>query len=329
MTDVHTDAVQREARRKRVQRLKKIIVATLITAILLPTVFCIFLLIKTAKLEQQIETLTEQIAFQEEKMQEVTMNTEPENTESENTEPEVFLAEPEREPEPEKMTVDEPLETVSGNESGEPIKIRNVYLTFDDGPSIYTGEILDILKEYDVKATFFVTGKEGQEAQALYRRIVEEGHTLGMHSYSHKYDEIYASKESFEADFIKLRDYLYEVTGVECKLYRFPGGSSNMVSQVDMGELIEFLAEQEITYFDWNVSSGDSSGNELSVKQIVDNCTENMDYYNNAFILMHDSKEKRTTVEALPFVIEKILAFENTQIVPITDDTVPVQQIKN
>lgn len=324
MTDVHTDAVQREARRKRVQRLKKIIVATLITAILLPTVFCIFLLIKTAKLEQQIETLTEQIAFQEEKMQEVTMNTEPENTE-----PEVFLAEPEREPEPEKMTVDEPLETVSGNESGEPIKIRNVYLTFDDGPSIYTGEILDILKEYDVKATFFVTGKEGQEAQALYRRIVEEGHTLGMHSYSHKYDEIYASKESFEADFVKLRDYLYEVTGVECKLYRFPGGSSNMVSQVDMGELIEFLEEQEITYFDWNVSSGDSSGNELSVKQIVDNCTENMDYYNNAFILMHDSKEKRTTVEALPFVIEKILAFENTQIVPITDDTVPVQQIKN
>ena len=113
-----------------------------------------------------------------------------------------------------------------------------------------------------------------------------------MHSYSHKYNEIYESKESFAEDLTKLRDYLYEVTGVESRLYRFPGGSFNTVSQVDMGELIDYLAEQEITYFDWNVSSGDASGKTLSVEQIVDNCTENMDYYNNAFILLHDSKEK-------------------------------------
>ena len=125
------------------------------------------------------------------------------------------------------------------------------------------------------------------------------------------------------------KQYLYDITGVESKVYRFPGGSSNTVSQVGMNELIDYLSEQGVTYYDWNVSSGDSSGSTLSAQQIVDNCMENMDYYNNAFILMHDSQDKYTTVEALPTLIENILALDNTQIVPITDDTVPVQQIKN
>lgn len=315
MTETHTDAVQREARRKRVQRLKKIIVVTLITAILLPTVLCIFLFIKTMRLEGQIKELKEVLALEGQKTQGV-----------QTLEAETGKDSPVQE---ELRQNANSAQTVSGNEAREEVKIRNVYLTFDDGPSIYTGEILDILKEYDVKATFFVTGKEGKDYKELYQRIVEEGHTLGMHSYSHKYNEIYESRENFAQDLTKLQNYLYEVTGVESKLYRFPGGSSNTVSQVDMGELIDYLKEQEITYFDWNVASGDASGKTLSVEQIVDNCTENMDYYNNAFILMHDSKEKHTTVEALPIVIEKILALEHTQIVPITEDTVPVQQRMN
>lgn len=316
MTEVPTESVQRETRRKRVQRLKQIIVFTLITAILLPTVLCILLFVKTMRLEAKIKELQTMLTQKEETVQCLETNKAQEGAEL-SVEEEALsdIALP---------------ETVSGNDAGtEAIKVRNVYLTFDDGPSIYTGEILDVLREYDVKATFFVTGKEGETYEALYRRIVDEGHTLGMHSYSHKYSEIYESKESFAADFTKLQDYLYEVTGVESRLYRFPGGSSNTVSKVDMGELIDYLAEQGVTYFDWNVASGDASGKTLSVEQIVDNCTENMDYYNSAFILMHDSKEKHTTVEALPIVIEKILALENTQIVPITEETVPVQQRKN
>ena len=91
--------------------------------------------------------------------------------------------------------------------------IRKVYLTFDDGPSIYTDEILDILKEYNVKATFFVVAEGKESYEDAYRRILEEGHTLGMHSYSHVYREIYQSKEAFIQDVNKLQDYLHEEIG--------------------------------------------------------------------------------------------------------------------
>lgn len=100
---------------------------------------------------------------------------------------------------------------------------RKVYLTFDDGPSSNTARILDILAEYDVKATFFVVGKEEEKYQELYKRIVDEGHTLGMHSYSHKYDEIYQSVDSFAQDMSKLQEFLYETTGVWCKILQISG----------------------------------------------------------------------------------------------------------
>ncbi len=305
-TETHTDAVQKQDRRKRVQTLKKIIVSTLVAAIVLPIVLCIVLFIRVVHLESRLLELT---ALLEEQNEQIAEWNEMQHA---------------REEDEQEQVKEEPVLSESAEK-----EIRNVYLTFDDGPSEYTDEILDILKEYDVKATFFVTGREGAQYTEIYRRIVAEGHTLGMHSYSHKYDEIYASRENFEADFFLLQQYLYNVTGVECKIYRFPGGSGNTVSRTQMSEFIAFLEEQGVTYYDWNVSSQDASGNGLSVKQIVDNCTGNMDYYNNAFILLHDSKDKWSTVEALPFIIEDVLAMENTQLVPITEETVPVQQKTN
>lgn len=206
---------------------------------------------------------------------------------------------------------------------------RKVYLTFDDGPSSNTGRILDILAEYDVKATFFVIGKEEEEYRALYRRIVEEGHTLAMHSYSHKYNEIYQSVESYSADLTRLQEFLYDITGVWCRYCRFPGGSSNEVSRVDMHELISYLDGQDISYFDWNVSSGDASREYISPENIIRNCTENLYKYQEAIILMHDAAEKPSTVEALPELIETIQAMEGTKIVPITDDTEPIHHISN
>ena len=206
---------------------------------------------------------------------------------------------------------------------------RKVYLTFDDGPSSNTGKILDILAEYDVKATFFVVGKPEERYQPLYKRIVEEGHTLAMHSYSHKYDEIYQSKESFVADLTKLQEFLYETTGVWCRYCRFPGGSSNTVSRVDMHELIAYLEEQDMSYFDWNVSCGDASAAYISSEAIVRNSTVNLSEFSDAMILLHDAAEKNTTVQALPELIEKIQAMEDTKIVPITDDTEPIHHISN
>ena len=100
---------------------------------------------------------------------------------------------------------------------------HKVYLTFDGGPDENTNEILDVLAKYNVKATFFVIGSESDEMKAVYRRIVDEGHTLGMHSYSNSYSTIYSSSDSFEKDVTKLNAYLKKVTGEKSQYYRFPG----------------------------------------------------------------------------------------------------------
>lgn len=216
-------------------------------------------------------------------------------------------------------------DTASDTDDGE----RKVYLTFDDGPSSNTGEILDILAEYDVKATFFVVGKEEERYQPLYKRIVEEGHTLAMHSYSHKYSEIYQSRESFVEDLTKLQEFLYDTTGVWCRYCRFPGGSSNTVSSVDMHDLIDYLEEQDMSYFDWNVSSGDASSAYISPEAIVRNSTAKLQSFDEAIILLHDAADKDSTVEALPGLIEQIQAMEDTKILPITDETEAIHHISN
>lgn len=214
-------------------------------------------------------------------------------------------------------------------ETGEGDGIRKVYLTFDDGPSSNTGKILDILAEHNVKATFFVVGKTEEKYQPLYKRIVEEGHTLAMHSYSHKYNEIYQSRESYIEDLSKLQEFLYETTGVWCRYCRFPGGSSNTVSRVDMHELIDYLEEQDMTYYDWNITCGDASAGYISPEAVVRNSTARLAEFNEAIILLHDAADKTSTVQALPELIEKIQAMEDTKIVPITDETEPIHHISN
>lgn len=204
---------------------------------------------------------------------------------------------------------------------------KTVYLTFDDGPSINTDRILDILKEYDVKATFFVVGKTDERSLAAYRRIVEEGHTLGMHSYSHKYGEIYQSRETFTEDLAKLQEYLYEVTGVWSRYYRFPGGSSNTVSHTDIQELIKWLNDNGITYYDWNITSGDAVSGQLSKQTIINNCIFRVEREDESVILMHDAAEKNSTVEALPEIISQLRMRGDVSFLPITDETVPVQHI--
>jgi peptidoglycan/xylan/chitin deacetylase (PgdA/CDA1 family) len=204
---------------------------------------------------------------------------------------------------------------------------HRVYLTFDDGPSIYTDEILDILDSYDVKASFFVVGKDDDTSKAALKRIVDEGHTLGMHSYSHKYKDIYESVDSFSADVTKLQDYLYEVTGVKSRYYRFPGGSSNTISPVDMSEFAEYLHEQDIEFYDWNIYAGDAESKKISKEKIVANSLDGISQWKTSIILMHDSADKHTTVEALPEIIESIQAMDDTIILPISDDTRPVQHI--
>ncbi len=204
---------------------------------------------------------------------------------------------------------------------------RQVYLTFDDGPSKNTDRILDILKEYDVKATFFVVGKTDASSVRAYKRIVEEGHTLGMHSYSHNYQELYGSLQSFSKDLAKLQEYLYDLTGVWSRYYRFPGGSSNTVSATDMQILIRYLNENGICYYDWNVASGDAVSSKLSAEVITQNCMTQIEGKKECMILFHDASDKGSTVDALPMLIEQLQSMEDTEILPVTDDTHPVQHV--
>lgn len=204
--------------------------------------------------------------------------------------------------------------------------LHKVYLTFDDGPSENTNAILDILDDYGIKATFFVTGKEDEASKAAYQRIVAEGHTIAMHSYSHKYSEIYASKEAFQEDFERIQNLIYDTTGVECHYYRFPGGSSNKVSNTNMSEFISYLNEQGITYYDWNVSSGDATSRAFTADELVENVMSDVVKYKTSVVLLHDATVKTTTVQALPAMIEA-LQQAGAMILPIDEDTTVIQHV--
>lgn len=294
-------------RSQRVKRLKKMILWTIALAILIPVIGCILLSVRVFQLKKQVAVLTEQLPTEE--MQEEASGV------YETTKVEESVRDTE-------TKAEEPAKINPVKSSG-----KKVYLTFDDGPSSNTDQILDILKDYDVKATFFVVGKTDERSVKAYQRIVEEGHTLAMHSYSHKYDEIYESKEAFARDLNSLQEYLYETTGVWPRIYRFPGGSSNTVSKVDMQELIEYLTDIGITYFDWNVASGDAVSRTLPAETIVNNCLSGIEKQKESVILMHDASNKGTTIEALPQIIEAIQEQGDAELLPITDETVPVQHI--
>lgn len=323
-----TDTEERHARRRRIRRLKKHIIFILVMAILIPTGVFAALAIryyvtqgKVGELQAQAQESTVMYAEEAPEGDVEGADTEAGEGTDRYTADSVAVSKRDGRRRTDEISGTDPVLTDGG--------IRKVYLTFDDGPSANTGRILDILAEYGVKATFFVVGKEGENAEASYRRIVEEGHTLAMHSYTHKFGEIYQSVESYAQDLSRLQEYLYEITGVWCRFCRFPGGSSNTVSKVPMGKLIDYLDEQDITYFDWNISSGDAVGGYISVDEILRNSLADLPRYQESIILMHDASNKNTTVEALPALIERIQAMEDTVIVPITEDTEPIQHIKN
>lgn len=201
-----------------------------------------------------------------------------------------------------------------------------VYLTFNSVPGDNTEDILDVLALYNVKATFFVVGSEEDGVSDVYRRIVNEGHTIGMHSYSNQYSLIYSSKDAFKQDYKKLSDYIYELTGTRSEYYRFPGGSGNAISNVSMAEFVHILNQEQITYFDWNVTAGDAA-NSYSTQDVLDNVLEGVSKYKTSVVLLHDGPNKSTTVEALGALIEELKS-QGAEILPIDEDTKTIQYIK-
>ena len=179
-----------------------------------------------------------------------------------------------------------------------------IYLTFDDGPSEYTGRLLDVLKKYGVKATFFVTGAGDDE---LIKREFKEGHAVGLHSQTHDYSYIYTSLQNYFADLNSIGERVERVTGQKSYLLRFPGGSSNLISAYYdqgshiMSQLVNEVSERNYAYFDWNVDSNDAGG-ASSADEVVQNVISSIRPDSISIVLQHDTK--RFSVEAVERIIQ-------------------------
>ncbi len=187
---------------------------------------------------------------------------------------------------------------------------KKVYLTFDDGPSIVTPEVLDILKKYDVKATFFVLGSNVERYPDTLKRAYDEGHFIASHGYSHVYSQIYASPQATLDEYNQTLAVIRNAIGVpnyNPHLFRFPGGSSGGKYESVKQEAINLLKENEITYTNWNCLTGDSAGS-TTIEAMWNELNETAEGDDNLVILMHDAGDKQVTVEFLPQLIEKYQA---------------------
>ncbi|MBR3414454.1 polysaccharide deacetylase [Candidatus Saccharibacteria bacterium] len=229
----------------------------------------------------------------------------PEKTESsetsENTEsPKLTTAEDGKLNSLEKISI---TEIASTAKAPNPDGSRTIYLTFDDGPGPYTAKLLDILKKYNVKVTFFVTGA-GDDS--LIVREANEGHTVALHTMTHNYAYVYSSIANYFDDLYQIQSRVKNLTGQTPTIIRFPGGSSNLVSagydggSHIMSSLVNEVSARGFTYFDWNVSSGDA-GAPLSSEQIYQNVTENLKP-GASVVLQHDIKDY--SVDAVERIIE-------------------------
>lgn len=185
---------------------------------------------------------------------------------------------------------------------------KTVYLTFDDGPSKNTGKILDILEKYQIKATFFVIGKDlSEESLNNMKRAAAEGHAIGLHTYSHDYSKIYSSVADFLADYDLLRQNLEQELGFSPTIFRFPGGSYCSYGANIRAELIDEMTRRGYTYYDWNVSAEDAVGT-VTAYSIKKNIFPKVYNVTAPVILMHDAPLNNLTAELLPEIIDALLA---------------------
>ena len=196
-----------------------------------------------------------------------------------------------------------------------------LYLTFDDGPSAEnTDKVLDVLKEKNVKATFFVIGEYVRKNPETAKRIAKEGHAIGIHCDVHDYSLLYRSVDSYIEDFEKASETVYQVTGVRTRLFRFPGGSVNAYNKGVREDIIAEMEKRGYIYFDWNASLEDASGGEKTPEELVRNAVDTALGRKKVVLLAHDRVE--ATALALEALIE---AFPDYRMEVLTVDVEPVQ----
>lgn len=192
-----------------------------------------------------------------------------------------------------------------------------IYLTFDDGPGYDTPALLDILKEYNVKATFFVVNSKCVDT---IKRTAAEGHAVAVHSASHDFHKIYASEDAYFADLSQMQKIVYDLTGKETKLVRFPGGTSNTISKFNKGimtRLVPLVKEKGLRIFDWNVDSDDAGG-ASTAEEVYENVIAGIGDKKMAVVLQHDIKDY--SIEAVPWIITWGLEHGYT-FLPLTEDS--------
>lgn len=201
-------------------------------------------------------------------------------------------------------------------------EIGTVYLTFDDGPSDNTYSILSYLEQYNVKATFFVVPNRSEGCYAKLKAIAAAGHSIGVHSASHVYKDIYSSVEAYLDDFHEAWDIIYNATGIKTEIFRFPGGSVNDFNTETRDKIIQEMTRRGFRYYDWNVESGDVDGATWtdmynSIPSDIANCYRSI-------VLMHDSNSTPNTVLVLGDVLH-VLVSDGYKFDKINNDTRPVQ----
>ena len=180
------------------------------------------------------------------------------------------------------------------------------------------------MEKYDLKATFFVVPQRTAECYAIMKQIVDSGHSIGVHSASHVYEDIYSSVEAYLADFYEAWNMIYEATGVKTEIFRFPGGSKNDFNGDTRDAIIEEMTRRGFRFYDWNVDSNDAGGATWS--EMFESIPADIDGNYRSIVLMHDSAPRENTVYVLEDII-KLLIQKGYKFDRINNDTQPVQFI--
>lgn len=197
---------------------------------------------------------------------------------------------------------------------------KTMYLTFDDGPSEEnTGRVLDVLKERNIKATFFLVGENVRNHPEMAKRIVAEGHTIGIHCDNHDYETIYESVDSYVQDFEAARQTVYEVTGVDVKIFRFPGGSINTHNKKVSEAIIKEMTDRGYIYYDWNASLEDAVS-KAEPEQLIRNGVETTLGRKRVIMLAHD------VVYNTGICLEELLDnLPEYEMKPLSEEVEPIQ----
>lgn len=198
------------------------------------------------------------------------------------------------------------------------------YLTFDDGPSASsTAQILTTLEEYDIKATFFVTGEASEKNPEVLRAAVAAGHSVGVHSYSHDYAGIYASVEAYLEDFDRMFHTIEQLTGLRPSIFRFAGGSINVYNQTVYTEIIAEMTRRGFVFFDWNAAGSDAVIGGIGASEIANNVLQSAAGRERVLVLLHDRPDNGTTAAALPAIIQGLQA-QGYHFSPLTNQVKPI-----